>query len=83
MLLSNLVEISESETLDVLVFHDIIESPLFPPVLDVPIHLVLRPLLYVLFVFRAIGVVTVLPELSLLLLELLSLSEHVRESAEH
>lgn len=77
MLLSYLAEISESQTFDVLVFHNIIEDPLFPPVLDIPVHLVLGPLLYVLFVFRAIRVVAILAELSLLLLELLSLGEHV------
>lgn len=77
MLLSNLVEISESQALDVCVFHDIVKSPLFPPVLDVPVHLVLSPLLYFLFVFCAIGVITVLAELSLFLLELLSLGEHI------
>jgi len=77
MLLGYLVEIPESQALDVCVFHDIVESPLFPPVLNVPIHLVLSPFLYLLFVFRAIRVVTVLAELSLFLLELLSLREHV------
>jgi len=83
MLFSYLAEISESQTFDVLVFHNIIEGPLFPPVLDIPVHLVLGPLLYVFFVFRAIRVVAVFAELSLLLLELLSLGEHVRESTEH
>ena len=77
MLFCDLVEVAEPQTFNVLVFHDIIKGPLFPAVLYIPIHLVLSPLLYFFFILSSVGILTVLAELRLLFLELLSLREHV------
>jgi hypothetical protein len=77
LLLGNLTEISEPQRLHILVLEHIIERALFPAVLDVPVHLVLGPLLHLLFVLHTVGVLAVLPKLRLLLFEFLTLSEHI------
>ena len=77
LLLGDLRKVPEPQAPNVLVLHDIVELPLLPAILNVPIHFVLGPLLELLLVLEPIGVVAVFPELGLLFLEVGSLGEHV------
>jgi hypothetical protein len=76
----NLGEIFKPHWFNICILKNIIKLSLLPPVLNIPIHLAFSPLFHLLFIFHSVRVLSVLPELGLLLVILCSLGPHLAQS---